>query len=95
MTPVRCSRCFRRVDFIEAHVCATQRPEPPKREPRTEATYSRPSRTRVPRADYLASVAAPHGSRKCGQRGCDHPECREARNAYMRAWRAARKAKAS
>lgn len=59
MRSERCSQCFRRVDFIEAHVCATAPTPRLKREASApSARYERPSRPRVPRDDYLASVAS-------------------------------------
>lgn len=89
----RCPRCFRTVDYMEAHICVSASvPEAKERPARPTTRYARPSRRRTSRADYIDSVRAAHGTRKCGQRGCPRTECREAANAYMRAWKAKRRA---
>lgn len=98
MIPTRCPRCYSRVDpeVLEAdiHICPMAPQEKRKRKPK-EAVVDREPRRRpgaVSRDEYLEGVAASHGSRKCAQKGCQRPECREALNAYMRQWKAKRKA---
>lgn len=39
------------------HICASLAPQPERTRTPTRVAYWRPSRPRIPRADYLASVA--------------------------------------
>lgn len=73
------------------------KPERPPREPTERRRYSRPSRPRTPRADYLATVAAGHGTARRWAQGCRSgcpasPTCSEVAVAKQRAYRARRRA---
>lgn len=80
----RCGRCFKRVEFIETHICRVVAPTAPPRR-RSQHGYRAPSRAHMMRRDeYLEKVAAKHGTRSCYQNGCRQSECVDANASYMR-----------